>query len=552
MQQNFENPLSRLSNEEEFDLFNDVTTKTDAGTIDGTPDKRLFWSIISDYDLKTAICELVDNSIDIWMAKKLRGALEVRITIETDRQLIRISDNAGGVAEEDLPNLIAPGASRNVPEAATIGIFGVGSKRAVIALAENVTIKTRHAEGPAFQIDISNDWIASSEWVIPHYRIPVIAPNTTSIDLSALRIGITDADVASLQEHLGEVYAWFLAIDDCNIFVNNRPTQEREFDSWAYPDEFPPREILLTHEFEDFPISIELTGGLIRDRDPKRENYGVYFYCNNRLIIKELRVREVGYFVSSEAGVPHPDASLCRVIVRINGGAKWMPWNSSKSAIRFDHPVFAALRPTLLPLVAHYSSLSRRLKDNWEEKVFAFPEGCVAKADPEEPDKGHRLILPPLPKVRKPAVAKLKSANAAILEDSPWTLGLLEAVSAVDSIQKLKLETRNRIALILLDSNFEIALKEFVVHRPDLFPPQNYGDAKIKEMFSARHKVVAEVKKIMGLSDKLVQKANHYYGLRNKLIHERATVGITDADVANYRDTIEKILEKLFDLDFHP
>lgn len=552
MQQNFENPFSPLSIEDGFDLINDVTTKTDAGTIDGTPDKRLFWSIISDYDLKAAICELVDNSIDIWMAKKPRGALEVRITIETDRQLIRISDNSGGVSEENLQNLIAPGASRNIPEAETIGIFGVGSKRAVIALAENVTIKTRFAEGPAFQIDISNDWLASPDWEIPHYRIPVTAPNTTSIDLSALRLCVTDDDVASLQGHLGEVYSWFLAIDDCNIYVNNRATEGHEFDSWAYPDEFPPREISMTHEVEGVPISIEVTGGLIRDRDPKKENYGVYFYCNNRLIVKELRAREVGYFVSSEAGVPHPDASLCRVIVRINGGAKWMPWNSSKSAIRFDHPVFSALRPTLLALVAHYSSLSRRLKDNWDEKVFAFPEGKIARADPEEPEKGHRLILPPLPKVRKPAVAKLKSANAAVLEDSPWTLGLLEAVSAVDSIQKLKLETRNRIALILLDSNFEIALKEFVVHRPDIFPPQNYGDAKIKDMFSARHKVVGEVKNKVGLSEKLVQKANHYYGLRNKLIHERATVGITDADVANYRETIEKFLEKLFGLDFHP
>jgi hypothetical protein len=422
----------------------------------------------------------------------------------------------------------------------------------VIALAENVTIKTRHGEGPAFQIDITNDWLGSSDWEIPHYRIPVTAPSTTSIDLSALRIRVSDEDVASLHDHLGEVYAWFLAIDDCNIYVNGKATEEHEFDSWAYPDEFPPREANLTHEFEGFPVSIEITGGLIRDRDPKAENYGVYFYCNNRLVVKELKTREVGYFVTSEAGVPHPDASLCRVIVRINGGAKWMPWNSSKSEIRFDHPVFTALRPTLLRLVAHYSSLSRRLKDSWEEKVFACSDGSIARADPEEPEKGNRLILPPLPKVRKPAAAKLKTANAEVLKDSPWTLGLLEAVSAVDSVQKLKLETRNRIALILLDSNFEIAMKEFLVHRDDLFPRNIYNDAKIRDLFSARYKIVAEVAKKANLSGKLVKKANHYYGLRNKLIHERATVGIADADVANYRDTIEAILTKLFDLNFHP
>ena len=52
-----------------------VTRKTEIGPIDGTLLKRMFWSIISDYDLKTGICELVDNAIDLWTAsgkKKLR------------------------------------------------------------------------------------------------------------------------------------------------------------------------------------------------------------------------------------------------------------------------------------------------------------------------------------------------------------------------------------------------------------------------------------------------------------------------------------------------
>ena len=45
-----------------------VPRKTFLATIDGTPKKRLFLSIISDYDLKTGLCELVDNAIDHWIA----------------------------------------------------------------------------------------------------------------------------------------------------------------------------------------------------------------------------------------------------------------------------------------------------------------------------------------------------------------------------------------------------------------------------------------------------------------------------------------------------
>jgi hypothetical protein len=64
-------------------------------------------------------------------------------------------------------------------------------------------------------------------------------------------------------------------------------------------------------------VDVRMTAGLIRDQDPELENYGVYFSCNRRLIVKELRVRDVGYFVPGEAGVPHPDASLCRVLASV-------------------------------------------------------------------------------------------------------------------------------------------------------------------------------------------------------------------------------------------
>jgi hypothetical protein len=105
-------------------------------------------------------------------------------------------------------------------------------------------------------------------------------------------------------------------------------------------------------------------------------------------------------------------------------------------------------------------------------------------------------------------------------------------------------------ALILLDSNFEIALKEFIVHRADLFPPDQFGDTAIHALFQKRYKVVDAVSGKINIPKKLLDKANHYYLLRNKLIHERATIGVTDADVETYQDTIQKVLKILFDIEF--
>jgi hypothetical protein len=121
-------------------------------------------------------------------------------------------------------------------------------------------------------------------------------------------------------------------------------------------------------------------------------------------------------------------------------------------------------------------------------------------------------------------------------------------MGAVELIDRQNLETKNRIALILLDSNFEIALEEFIVHRTDLFPESQYGNAKISQMFSRRQSVIDEVVGKIKIPKELLDKSRHYYGLRNKFIHERATVDVTDRDVKNYRSVVQKILKLLFEL----
>ena len=529
-----------------------VARKTEIAPVDGTPEKRMFWSIISDYDLKTGLCELIDNALDIWMLRGRRKPLKVEINLSADRQLISVVDNAGSVKHEELNLLVAPGGSRNDPSAEVIGIFGVGSKRAGIALGEQVEIRTRCRREGSFQLDITKDWLKSPEWELPVYEIPDINPGTTQVDISRLRKPFSKHDIEEIGEHLGETYDWFLG-QGCTIHVNGTAVTAGSFETWAFPSGFAPRSVVFDAEVaEDGKVKVEIIAGLIRDRIPEKDNYGVYFYCNHRLIVKELRTREVGYFVTSEAGVPHPDASLCRAVVRLQGPAQLMPWNSSKSGINFGHLAFQRIRPNLIPLVRYFSSLSRRLKDDWAGKVYRYTTGAIEEMEPADVESGKRMVLPELPRVRKSQMEKLKSRNKKRIAALPWTLVLVEAIGAVEIITRQRLETKNRIALIMLDSNFEIGLKEFIVHRKDLFPPQQFGNAAIQKLFKKRHDVIDAVSQQITIPQNLLNKVQHYYDIRNKLIHERATVDIVDSDVDNYRSTIEKILTILFDLKFPP
>ncbi len=525
-----------------------VTIKREIGPIDGTPEKRMFWSIISDYDLKTGLCELIDNAIDVWLRDHRSKPPKIQVILDAERQLISVKDDVGGVRFGDLYLLLAPGGSNNDPRAPMIGIFGVGSKRAGVALGEQVEIRTRFRNEQSLELDITKEWLESDDWRLAAYEIPEIDRGTTQVDISRLRRPFVGTDIGTLRAHFGEVYSWFIR-EGCVIELNGVAIQPLEFDSWSYPEGFAPKR--LTYEVEippDGKVDVDITVGLITDRVPEEDNYGVYFYCNNRLIIKELRTRQVGYYNYQEAGVPHPDASLCRGIVRLQGPARLMPWNSTKNGINTDHPLFQHIRPALVPLVTHFSTLSRRLKDDWEQSVYRYKTGAVEDIESVPSGASLRAHLPPLPKARKPAIEKLKSNNRRQIERMPWTLGLIEAMGAVELIDRLNLETKNRISLILLDSNFEIALKEFIVHRTDLFPENQYGNAKISQIFSRRQLVVDEIKSKIRIPKELLEKARHYYNLRNKFIHERATVDVTERDVKNYRLVVQKILKILFEI----
>jgi len=526
-----------------------VNVKTEIEPIDGTPKKRVFLSIINDYDFKTGLCELVDNAIDPWMGGDHKNSLVVTLDLDADRQLITVKDNAGGVKRHELSVLIAPGESKNDLSAEVIGVFGVGGKRAGIALAEHVTIKTRFQEEESCELNITQAWLETEDWNLPAYTIPDIESGTTQVEMSHLRKSFKSEDVDEIRTHFGETYSWFLR-QGCAITVNGVAVVPIDFETWAFPPDYSPRHSSFDVDMgRGGKLSVEITGGLTRDREPEKDNYGVYFYCNHRLIVKELRTRDVGYFVSGEAGVPHTDASLCRVIVRLHGPAQLMPWNSSKNRITSDHLGFQQIRPRLIPLVGYFSSLSRRLRDDWDHHVFRHDVGQIEEV-PAENITGKHLVLPALPRVNKPRAEKYKAINKTQLENMPWTLGLIESLAMVDVAERQRFETKNRISLILLDSTFEIALKEFIVNRQDLFPSNVYTDAEIQRLFSRRNLVTDLIVQKRPALKPLIDSANYFYIRRNKLIHERATVDVPNSDIRNYRQTVERLLNSLFDLNF--
>jgi hypothetical protein len=229
------------------------------------------------------------------------------------------------VKEKELAKLISPGASSSDGRSETIGVFGVGSKRAVVALAQLVQITSRHRKDGTFRLEYDDEWLASPDWHIPYYRVPELAPSTTTIALSNLRFSIKSEDLKQVEEALAITYAKIIAAGRFSISLNEKNIDAKFYDDWAYPPEAEPRSFekrVQTASKES--VRFKVTGGLTLSGGSIGGDYGVFFYGNNRMICRAVRSAEVG-FITGLAGVPHPRMSLARVIVEFRGPSGQLP-----------------------------------------------------------------------------------------------------------------------------------------------------------------------------------------------------------------------------------
>src|SRR5438552_3421894 len=100
--------------------------KKQIDTLDAIPSKRLFLSIIADYDMNRSICELIDNGLDVWVRGGRASKITIKVALNETQQTITVMDDAGGLPKEELTCVVGPGQTGTSPTDETIGIFGVG------------------------------------------------------------------------------------------------------------------------------------------------------------------------------------------------------------------------------------------------------------------------------------------------------------------------------------------------------------------------------------------------------------------------------------------
>ncbi len=366
-----------------------------------------------------------------------------------------------------------------------------------------------------------------------------LKPYTTLIELSKLRIHITTEEISALKTHLSAVYSRFL-IRGVVIKVNGEKLNAINFDDqWSYPPNLYPTNFSAQIPLDDRKVDVEILSGLIDHPGDPDNSYGVFIYCNNRLIARGLNDFSVG-FSSGMVGNPHYNISLVRSIVTIKGQSRDMPWDSSKSGINSKHIVFQAIRQSIIDATKRYAQVSRSLQGKWDTDVFPYKTGHVVEERLDTITTIPKSYLPIPPASKQKWHQKVIISNSVIVAQKPWVAGLLDSVIAADLIFKSALIQKNRICLIILDSTVEIAYKEYLVNEKAI------GNQSFKNIAENRTSVQTEVAKSITIDIPIM---NYYYKLKCDLIHQKATANIIDTQIEGYRQIVEKLLKDMFGLD---
>jgi hypothetical protein len=513
------------------------------GEIDATPDKKILQSIASDIDLKKGVLELVDNAIDEWKLRE-NPSLTVKLTFDVSNKLLIYSDNAGGIKEENLNMIIQPGGTTRKPDEVSIGEFGIGSKRAIVALSAQADVVSRFESRDTFKIVVDDSWTSSDSWKIPKYKTAPASPGSTQISFKRTKFDLTLEILQEIKRLLSETYCFALS-KRFILMVNGEPIKPSIFDKWSFPPHGRyPRTYKTFISVDGRRVNVEITVGLMLKSSQTGE-YGFDIFCNDRMILKNYRHPEIG-FTTKILGYPHAAIAWFKGVVRISGANRDMPWNSTKSGLDFSNPIVQSLKDKLVKLSSPYVQLSRRLGGDSPRQIAAYPSGRIKKVDltSQEELVLSKEDLPDLPPGRRSQADVLLNRNRAQIRKFPWTRALVENIFVADLIlKKVKLENKNRFALILLDSCLEVAFRDYLFRVKRL----KYSREDRTKLIE-RKNLYSAMKSNSDFPDEIWNSIEFFYELRNSLYHEVAYPEITTSDIERFRNLAGNVLLSLHGL----
>ncbi len=328
-----------------------------------TPAKWLFQALVADIDPKRALADLIDNSLDHWEEGGKGERLEIQIVISEKQQVFSLEDNAGGLARNELPLLFRPGGTNRIGAKKARGVYGLGSKRAMFALGREVEVTTHAADERGYRIKIPEDWFSgdvhSTVWRLEYETDDSIPVGSTKIVVSKPRIRLTSYFIKGIKKFLRTTYHDFVEDDQVEFWVNGEHLEVFPGVQWAKSEYAPPVCINSKLEVPAVGRSVEVTlcvGVMVAPGE--RMEYGFDLICNGREVLEHVTDYRLG-FSQDYLGNPHQTINRFRGVIKLSGDARDIPWNSSKTDLDMNHPLYRPLYNLVVGVSRQYTSFLR-------------------------------------------------------------------------------------------------------------------------------------------------------------------------------------------------
>lgn len=414
-----------------------VTPGSDT-TIDAGAEKRFFIEMLTkDIELLPAVVDLVDNSVDGARGLTQDGDLTghwVKIDITTES--FTISDNSGGMTVDIARHYAFRfGRSKDfVGTKRSVGQFGVGMKRAIFKIGNVFSVKSIHRDaggstGSRFLVDVNvEQWAVQADWTFEfseleeEIKLRKDEVAGTTIHISSLHPSVEEdfADEAVLQHLRTELRVRHQESIQrgLNIFLNGDQPLKASRPSLQSSEVLRPIYKEFQIPTDSGSVDVELFAGTVAPAkrngsaeldDGQAENFqdpsdaGWYLFCNDRLLLAADRSRVTGW--GNPAAAYHPQYRNFRGFVYLSADdASLLPWNTTKTAVDRDSPVFRAVQSEMKTalvevqaVINRAKSVRQRLEEDEELPEFLTVLDTTADQPLTELSESKKMITPPAP-----------------------------------------------------------------------------------------------------------------------------------------------------------
>lgn len=354
------------------------------------PAKKFFVDVLTrDINLEDCILDLLDNCVDgIERCIQQRDGLQYsnfysEITLGSD--FFEIKDNCGGIPLDIARNyafIFGRPSTRPAENIKTIGVYGIGMKRAMFKLGKEITVVSKNNQD-CFRVNIGREWMNSENWdnIEMERMDPDNTQEGTTITIKELRpevVEILDSSAfhSNLKSLISQHYALILK-KGFSVKVNNNSITPVQFNyRWQYENESKIKKNTFApcyHEETFEGVKISIIAGYYSDyQAPQDDDYEITYknrseragwtvICNDRIVLYCDKTYVTGW----GDRIPNYHTqfiSFSGIVIFESEDIEKLPLTTTKRGVEVGSKVFMHARSTMILFTRMFIDFTNKWK----------------------------------------------------------------------------------------------------------------------------------------------------------------------------------------------